>query len=297
MLTVLSLCAQRSDSWAKCQHSRVDRQRERTVKEFESVHRRENKMLFRLKDHNTGGWGCQELNPRGPQEFKVMQVVMLTSTFSWWNLKIANYTNSCQTPTSELNSSCSAVSAPFVHRIRLILFFLASGKQSQQTSLFKCGCCFRIGHPLLREAGAQVALCLQQCGSMKGALTLVFRGIDRHLSGSLRINLIFNPSSNWASKLAYAYSGVFFIFFIHVTTTMTLADVSWVKIKTSPHICLHKGLAAASSEWDAVNSCGTGTVSVTVKQWGVKVSNLIFCFHQTRTIPPSPSKPYRNSSR
>lgn len=29
---------------------------------------------------------------------------------------------------------------------------------------------------------------------------------------------------------------------------MTLADVSWVKIKTSPHICLHTGLAAASSE-------------------------------------------------
>lgn len=90
---------------------------------FESVHRRANKMLLRLKDHNTGGQGCQELSPGGPREFKVMQAVVLASTFSWWNWRIANDTNSCQVPASELNSSCSAVSAPFVHRIRFILGF------------------------------------------------------------------------------------------------------------------------------------------------------------------------------
>lgn len=46
----------------------------------------------------------------------------------------------------------------------------------------------------------------------------------------------------------------------------------------------------------AVNSCSTGTVFVSMKQCKVKVSNLIFCFHQTHTIPPSLVKPYGNST-
>lgn len=45
------------------------------------------------------------------------------------------------------------------------------------------------------------------------------------------------------------------------------------------------------------DSRSAGAVFATAKQRGVKVSNLIFCFHQTRTIPPSPSKPYRNPAR
>lgn len=47
---------------------------------------------------------------------------------------------------------------------------------------------------------------------------------------------------------------------------------------------------------DDVTSRSMGDRLCHQRQCKVKVSNLIFCFHQTRTIPPSLVKPFGNST-
>lgn len=104
-------------------------------REFEWLHRRENKMLFCLKDHNTRGHGSRSWTP---EELKVMQVVTTTPTFSWGTLKTAKlqlWKRCIATNQQRLTEPDSSHSA-------------ASGKQSKQTkrSLLKCSRCCGTGH-------------------------------------------------------------------------------------------------------------------------------------------------------